>query len=95
MLGDVVVSIMAFTLVAGIFARQNYVSTHNIWITSHSGNTKRQLPLYQALRVIRKKQWRFTNVTPTKPSIPVSRKSALKILLFGGNNSRQKAINDD
>jgi len=37
-----------------------------IWITSPLGNTTRQLPLYTALRIVRKRKWRFAEVKPIK-----------------------------
>jgi len=74
-LGEIVVGAVAVALVAGIFARLNYIAEHNVWITSPSDNTTRQLPLYQALRIIRKKQWYFTSVAPVVTKIPMSRKT--------------------
>ena len=54
-----------------------------LWITSPSGRTTIELPLKLALRIIRKRKWRFAKVAPVKPDRVVSRHEALKVLLFG------------
>lgn len=41
-----------------------YITSHKIWIRSPSGDTTVQLPLLGALRVIRKRGWRFAEVEP-------------------------------
>ena len=86
--GESFTGVMVYMLVADIVADLFYIDDHKIWITSPSGKTTKQLPLYQALRIIKKREWRFTKVAPTKAEEPISRKNALKILLFG--NHRQK-----
>ena len=88
--GESFTGVMVYMLVANIVANLFYVDDHKIWITSPSGKTTRQLLLCQALRIIKKKQWRFTQVAPVKVESPISRKSALKILLFGNNNRKVK-----
>jgi len=90
LLGEVFTSIMLYTLTVGIIHDLYYINDHKIWITSPSGNTTRQLPLYQALRVIRKRKWHFAKVTLAHPSHPISRKAALRILLFRHNGRGQK-----
>lgn len=77
-LGEMIVSITVTMLVSGILAKQNYIVGHNIWIISPSGSTTRQLPLYQALRVVRKKDWQFAEVKPVKV---ISRREALRMLV--------------
>lgn len=54
-----------------------------LWITSPSGKTTIELPLQLALRVIRKRKWKFANVAPVEPNRTVNRREALKILLTG------------
>lgn len=90
MLGDIITGIMVFTIVAGMLTRLDYMAVHPIWITSPSGNTTRQLPLSHALRIIRKRQWRFTSVTPVTTKSPISRKNALKILLLGNKHNGEE-----
>lgn len=85
---------VAIMLVVNMFYNLNAVRTHKIWITSPSGNTTRQLPLYQALRVIKRKRWHFTQVAPVKAESAISRKNALRILLFGNNKHNSKQSGD-
>ena len=56
------------------------LSRETLWITSKSGGTTRCLPLYTALRVVRKKGWSFTKVEPIRK---VSRWEAFRIVVFG------------
>ena len=90
-LSDLIPLVVAIMTIASIFHSLNAIRIHTIWITSPSGKTTKQLPLYQALRIVKKRKWQFTQVAPIKAEEPISRKNALKILLFG--NHRQK--NDD
>jgi len=88
-LRDILPYVIAIGVIASIFHSLNAIRIHTIWVTSPSGKTTKQLPLYQALRIIKKRKWRFTQVAPIKPSVPISRKSALRILLFGRNNGER------
>ena len=81
---------VALMIVASMFHNLNAMRTHKIWITSPSGNTIRQLPLYQALRIIKRRKWRFTNVAPIIPRSSISRKNALKILLLGHKHNGEE-----
>ena len=81
-LSDILPLAVAIMTIAGIFHSLNAPRIPTIWITSPSGKTTKQLPLYQALRVIKKRKWRFTQVAPIKAEEPISRKNALKILLI-------------
>ena len=88
-LGEILPFVVAIGVIASIFHGLNAIRIHTIWITSPSGKTTKQLPLYQALRIIKKRKWQFTQVTPTRASVPIARKSALRILLFGSNNKKE------
>ena len=90
LLGEILPFVVAIGVIASIFHSLNAIRIHTIWITSPSGNTTRQLPLYQALRIIKKRKWRFTQVAPIKAEEPISRKNALKILLFGNHRQRNE-----
>ena len=43
-----------------------YIPNHKIWIESPSGDTAVQLPVFDALRVIRRKGWKFAEVMTVK-----------------------------
>lgn len=55
----------------------------SIWVTSPSGKTTVEMPLYQAMRMVNKRHWKYTDVEPVKPPRKVSRLEALKILIIG------------
>jgi len=57
-----------------------YIKDHKLWVTSATGKTTVQLPLSVALRVIRKQNWKFADVEPTRR---ITRRGAMRILLFG------------
>jgi len=56
-----------------------------LWIVSPSGKTTTHLPIWTALRVIRKKDWSLATVEPIRPIRRISRWVALGILLTGDN----------
>jgi len=60
------------------------------WITSPSGKTTVQLPFQLALRIVRKRKWRFAEVGPVKPERIFTREEALRVLLFGDNGTTTK-----
>lgn len=50
-----------------------------IWIGSPSNKTIKQLPVYQAMRIVRKQHWHYLKMTPE-----LTRWEHLKIALLGG-----------
>lgn len=90
-LGELVVSMMVAILVTCEVMKLTYISDHKIWITSPSGKTTVQLPLYDALRVIKKREWKFAEVELVKPQRVITRAEALKILFFRNNRLNGEA----
>jgi hypothetical protein len=62
----------------------------DIWITSPSGKTTIKLPLHQAMRIVRKQNWKYTEVEPIKPPRKISRLEAFKILITGDKDGTGK-----
>ena len=54
-----------------------------LWITSPTGKTTIQFHYKLAMRIIRKRGWRFAKVEPVKAKRVISRREALEILLHG------------
>lgn len=61
-LAHTLVCVAVGVVVAFQVHKLTYITDHKIWIRSPSGDTTIQLPLFDALRVIRKKRWRFAEV---------------------------------
>jgi len=66
-LAEVLVSMMVAIVVTRRVDKLMYINNHKIWIKSPSGNTTRHLPLFDALRVIRRRGWRFAEVELVEP----------------------------
>lgn len=76
-----VIGVMAYVL-AGELVGNILGWAGDLWVISPTGKTKIALPLYTALRVIRKRGWDFCPVEPTKHIRAITRKEALKVLLL-------------
>ena len=72
--------VVGIMIIVGMFRSIKTIHPPTLWITSPSGNTTRRLPLYQALRVVRERKWRFAEVEPVRT---ISRREALRILISG------------
>jgi hypothetical protein len=83
LMGNWVCGLVVFLIADPIIRRLFIFEDTEIWVTSPSGNTTRKLPLPIALRVIRKREWNFTETQPIKPPRIISRREALRILIFG------------
>ena len=66
LLGDLTHGAISITLALIALGISDDPQTANMWITSPSGNTMAELPLYAALRIVRKRGWWFTEVEPVK-----------------------------
>lgn len=62
-----------------------------LWIQSPSGETVRQFPLWQALRIVRRHGWTFASVEPIQPPRVISRREAIRILMLGDRTNGDKA----
>jgi len=80
-----VISVVVGLLMLGIRVKgtPKYVTWGILWIQSPSGKIVKEFPLPQALRIIRKHDWALADVKPLKPPRVISRREALRVLLFG------------
>lgn len=67
--------------------RDIYIRSTKLWVIRPSSDTPIQLPLYSAIRAVRKRGWWFS---ATEPKRTISRKEAFKILILGDKPRRQK-----
>lgn len=59
------------------------------WVTSPSGKIHKELPLQQALRIMRKHNWTAAEVEPVRM---VSRFEAFKIMIFGDKPFEERRV---
>jgi len=59
------------------------IEMQELWITSPSGKSTKEVQFYTALRIIRRKGWRLANVVPQRDKEKITRIQALKIILGG------------
>ena len=85
---SITIGIVLFGTLLKFLKPSRYEGTRTFSIESPSGKTVRELPLYQALRIIRKRGWDFAEVEPIRPPRFISRREAFNILLFGDNQTK-------
>ena len=59
------------------------IEMQELWITSPSGKSTKEVQFYTALRIIRRKGWHLANVVPQRDKEKITRIQALKIMLGG------------
>ena len=84
-----VIGCVIFQIMLDLFPKKRDLIPPTLWIESPSGETIREFPFLQGMRIIKKKNWDFAVVRPIQPPRVVSRREALSILMFGdkGNES--------
>ena len=75
--------VIAAAVIVGAIKWLTKKTIPTLWISSPSGKTMREFPVYQALRIIRKQGWKLVKVAPIRH---IGRWEALRILFKGDNN---------
>jgi len=97
MIGDAIIALLLPVVLAvavvihafgRLFRRRGDARLGKLWITSPSGRTTKQMPLYAALRIVRKQGWCFAVVEPVRK---VTRWQAARILLRGDDRLREES----
>ncbi len=85
--GDKIISIILSMVVVAamvIMLVRRRVASSKIWITSPSGKSIKEVQFYSALRIIRKRGWHLTEVSPKREKEKITRFMALKMAVLGG-----------
>lgn len=91
-LGDMLCGLVVFTIATEVIRRGFIFKDTPLWITSPSGKTTMALPLPIAFRVIRKREWDFAKVEPVRPPRVITRRQAMRILIFGDKSNHKGTV---